>query len=138
MWSGWVRVSTAESGAPWAYRGQNDHGWPGVAGAPGIGEPVRMAPMSIRLVAAAKGVAGGALGVPPLCFPAAGPFFSPPWGPGPGAGPPPAPGWGAGEWGFFFSVLLVLLLVVGPLLAGGFLPPPPGGYVTPPFLTAAV
>lgn len=94
-----------------------------------------MAAMSIRLVAAVKGLAVGALTV---SFSVAGALVFATWRSGACASTAPDPECGARESGILLSVLFALMLVVGPLLAWGFLLPLPGGYVIPPFLTAFV
>jgi hypothetical protein len=91
--------------------------------------------MSIRLVAAAKGLAVGVLTV---CFSVIGGYAYAM------SGFSACRGFGADRGCTtvtsvsIVAVLLALMLVLGPLLAWGFLLPLPGGYVIPAFLTATV
>jgi hypothetical protein len=90
--------------------------------------------MSMRLVAAAKGLAVGVL---TLCFSVIGGYAYAMWRSNACMGFAPDPECNAVTSFGIVVVLLTLMLVLGPLLAWGFLLPP-GGYVIPVFLTAAV
>src|SRR5215813_6458150 len=101
-----------------------------------------MAPMLIRLVAAAKGLAVGVL---TFCFSVVGAYAYAMWRSSAsaciGTGLDPDCNAGVAGPGRLFEgvvVLSALMLVLGPLLAWAFLLPLPGGYVIPPFLTATV
>jgi hypothetical protein len=91
--------------------------------------------MSIRLVAAVKGLAVGVLTV---CFSVIGGYAYAMWRSTTCMGFAPDPECNARESGILLSILFGLMVVLGPLLAWGFLLPLPGGYVIPPFLTATV
>jgi hypothetical protein len=94
-----------------------------------------MAPMSIRLVAAAKGLAVGVL---TLCFSVIGAYAYAMWRSSACTGFAPDPECNAVTSFGIVVVLFALMLVLGPLVAWGFLLPLPGGYVIPVFLTAFV
>ena len=107
-----------------------------LTGAPQSREPARIAPMSIRLVAAAKGLVVGVL---TLLFSVAGAFvFTTKWRVGACMGFGADPACEVRESGILLVVLFGIMVALGPLLAWGFLLPLPGGYVIPPFLTMFV